>query len=66
MSKNCGYFSDGAVVPGYAASVPAALSKAPIVSEYISSTAIRINWESVSYDGGKPLLKYTVYVDGVA
>lgn len=50
---------------GLAASVPATLMAAPTVSRYINSTAILINWESVSQDGGKPLMKYKVYVDGV-
>ena len=66
LSKNCGYLSQGAVVTGFAASVPSTLDKAPTVASYINSTALLINWESVSHDGGKPLLKYKLYIDGVA
>ncbi len=58
--------SEAAIVSAFAAGTPSAITAVPSVSSYINSTSIQVSWESITEDGGKPLLKYRVYVDGVA
>ena len=45
--------------------MPGNLTSPPQVKQYINDTAITVNWNGTVSEGGKPLLSYKIYIDGV-
>lgn len=63
QAKNCGYFSDGATLTTYSASVPSKIENEAKVASYDSTTAMTVEWEDSPSNGGFAIENYLVYVD---